>query len=242
MADRSRITKETGEHAGKSPAQPGRTGPKVGRRGARRRVFPGFWASCRRDYRTQKTACPLKEQQDCSNSLSTSAPAQALVERTLNLVASPLRGKPGESEGRAMSRKTEASVASDCRLPSCLCLEKDGKRRFAATAPAKGGTPTVGAIVLMPDPRNILPNAESLIKTMFLRIGGHAYQVASFAQASQMFCIARDKNAEGASNTPSPLIVDDAGSAIAHVSYNGRVWPGDTWTVGAMPLYENRVV
>jgi hypothetical protein len=67
-----------------------------------------------------------------------------------------------------------------------------------------------------------------------------AYQVASYAQASQMFCIARDKAGEGASNTPSPLIVDDAGSVIAHVSYNGRVWPAEAWTVDAIPLYDNR--
>ncbi|WP_334401377.1 hypothetical protein [Bradyrhizobium sp. AZCC 2289] len=140
-----------------------------------------------------------------------------------------------------MSRKTEAMVTSDCRLPTRLSLEEDRALRFAARARAKGGTPTVGAIVLIPDPRNILPHAKSPIKAMFLRVGGNAYQVASFAQASQMFCVARDKSGEGASNTPSPLIVDDAGSVIAHVSYNGRVWPGDAWTVDAMPLYDNRV-
>jgi hypothetical protein len=76
---------------------------------------------------------------------------------------------------------------------------------------------------------------------MFLQVGGKAYQVTSFAQASQMFCTARDKHGEGSSNTPSPLIVDDAGSVIAHVSYNGRVWSGDAWTIDAIPLYDNRV-
>jgi hypothetical protein len=140
-----------------------------------------------------------------------------------------------------MSRKTEAIVTSDCRLPSRLSLEEDRARRFAGIACAKGGTPTVGAIALIPDSRNILPRAENLIKAMFLRVGGNSYQVASFAQASQIFCIARDKNGEGASNTPSPLIVDDAGTVIAHVSYNGRVWPGVAWAVGAMPLFDNRV-
>jgi hypothetical protein len=131
-------------------------------------------------------------------------------------------------------------VTSDCRLPS-LKLEEDSARRFAARARVEGGTPSVGAIVLMPDFRNISPRAKSPIKAMFLRVGGNAYQVTSFAQASEMFCLAREKNGEGASNTPSPLIVDDAGSVIAHVSYNGRVWPGDAWTVDAMPLYDNRV-
>lgn len=81
----------------------------------------------------------------------------------------------------------------------------------------------------------------ALSKLMFLQVGGRRYPVASFAQASQMFCIARDKNGEGASNTPSPLIVDDAGSVIAHVSYNGRVWPGADYATDATPLYDNRV-
>lgn len=105
---------------------------------------------------------------------------------------------------------------------------------------SKPGIPSVGAAILTPDLRNISPRAETPTKAMFLRVGGKAYEVASLAQASQMFCIARDKNGQGASNTPSPLIVDDTGSIIAHVSYNGRVWPGDAWTVDAIPLYDNR--
>src|ERR1700736_5998415 len=142
-----------------------------------------------------------------------------------------------------MSCKTGAMVTSDYRLPRRFGLEEDRARRFATRARAKGGTATVGALVPGPDPRKILPPAENLIKAMFLHVGGKAYQVASFAQASQMFCIARDKNGEGASNTPSPLIVDDAGSVIAHVSYNGRIWAGAAaaWTSDARPLYDNRV-
>ena len=77
-------------------------------------------------------------------------------------------------------------------------------------------------------------------KTMVLQVGEHRYQVATFAQASRMFCIARDKNGEGASNTPSPKIVDEAGAVIAHVSYNGRVWAGATYVPDATPLYDNR--
>jgi hypothetical protein len=78
-------------------------------------------------------------------------------------------------------------------------------------------------------------------KTMFLKVGRRRYPIATFAQASQMFCIARDKAGEGSSRTPSPLIVDDAGAVIGHVSYNGRVWPGPTWTADCTPLYDNRV-
>jgi hypothetical protein len=140
-----------------------------------------------------------------------------------------------------MSRRTGTIVTSDYRLPRHFNLEEDKARRFATRVRAQGGTATVGALVLGPDLRKVLSRAEKLIKPMFLHVGGKTYQVASFAQASQMFCIARDKNGAGASNTPSPLIVDDAGSVIAHVSYNGRVWPGDAWTVDAMPLYDNRV-
>jgi hypothetical protein len=139
-----------------------------------------------------------------------------------------------------VSCKTEATVISDCRLANSLSLE-DRPCRFAARARAKAGTPTVGATALNPGLRNILPRAETAAKVMFLRVGGKAYEVASFAQASQMFCIARDKHGEGSSNTPSSFIVDDAGSVVAHVSYNGRVWPGDAWTVGVVPLYDNRM-
>lgn len=74
-------------------------------------------------------------------------------------------------------------------------------------------------------------------KTMFLKVGRKLYQVATFAQASQMFCIARDANGEGASNTPTPLIVDETGSVIGHVSYNGRVWAGPSYVAGSQPLF-----
>lgn len=135
-----------------------------------------------------------------------------------------------------MSCKSEATVKSDYRLPSGLSREEGAACHPPALGRAKAGT----TIVLIPDLRNVLPLENNLIKAMFLRVGGKAYQVVSFAQASQMFCIARDKNGEGASNTPSPLIVDDTGSVIAHISYNGRVWPGDVWTLDAIPLYDNR--
>lgn len=81
---------------------------------------------------------------------------------------------------------------------------------------------------------------EDRTEVMWLCIGNTAYQVASFEQASRMFCAARDKFGEGASNTPAPFIVDHTGSVVAHVSYNGRVWPGAHWTESAKPLYDNR--
>ena len=110
-----------------------------------------------------------------------------------------------------MSSRSQARVTSGRPLTSGLGTRNVGCRS-SARARAKAGTPTAG-VVLIPDLRNVLPLAN---KAMFLQIGGKVYQIASFAQASQMFCIARDRHGEGASNTPSPLIVDDAGSIIAH--------------------------
>jgi hypothetical protein len=73
---------------------------------------------------------------------------------------------------------------------------------------------------------------------MFMKVGGRLYPVATFAQASRRFCIVRNLAGQGAGNTPTPLIVDGAGSVIGHVSYNGRVWSGAEWTPNAMPLYQ----
>jgi hypothetical protein len=138
-----------------------------------------------------------------------------------------------------MSYKSESTVKTDYRLPRGS--REEGGCRLPASARAKAGTPPVGPTVPISYLRNAVPLASSSLKAMFLQVGGKAYQVTSFVQASQMFCIARDKNGEGASNTPSPLIVDDAGLVIAHVSYNGRVWSGDAWTIDAILLYDNRV-
>jgi hypothetical protein len=54
----------------------------------------------------------------------------------------------------------------------------------------------------------------TLAKTMFLQVGRKRYAVATFEQASQMFCIARDKMGEGSSKIPSQRIVDENGEAI----------------------------
>jgi hypothetical protein len=78
-------------------------------------------------------------------------------------------------------------------------------------------------------------------KTMFLELGRKRFQIASFEEASRMFCLAREKMGEGASRTPSPHIVDERGEVIAHVSYNGRVWTGASYVSGSLPLYDNRV-
>lgn len=80
----------------------------------------------------------------------------------------------------------------------------------------------------------------SLTKTMFLQIGRRRFQVATFEEASRMFCTTRDKGGEGASRTPTPPIVDEFGNVIGYVSYNGRIWAGATYIAGTQPLYDNQ--
>lgn len=86
---------------------------------------------------------------------------------------------------------------------------------------------------------------SALTKTMFLQVGQRRYSVATFEQASQMFCAARDKLMleQGSSKISSQMIVDEHGETIGHVSYNGCVWPGSplAWAPGSVPLYDNRV-
>jgi hypothetical protein len=76
--------------------------------------------------------------------------------------------------------------------------------------------------------------------TLTLKIGRRAYSVPSYADASRMFCAARDKSGLGASRVPTPLIYDANGQQVAYVSYNGRVWAGSPrdWQPGRTPLCE----
>lgn len=78
-------------------------------------------------------------------------------------------------------------------------------------------------------------------RELFLQIGQRRYQVASFEQASDMFCTARDASGLGASEIEErALIVSNTGVILAHVSYNGRVWAGPEYVADATPLYDNR--
>lgn len=78
-------------------------------------------------------------------------------------------------------------------------------------------------------------------EVIFLQLGHTRYEVASLQQASEMFCAARDRSGEGASNTPTPTIVTADGRVIGRISYNGRIWPDETWTTDSRPLFDNRV-
>jgi hypothetical protein len=70
-------------------------------------------------------------------------------------------------------------------------------------------------------------------------VGSRRIPVASLAEASELFCAARDHFGLGGDQTPTPEIADASGTVIAHISYNGRVWPGDDllWTPDTEPLY-----
>jgi hypothetical protein len=83
-------------------------------------------------------------------------------------------------------------------------------------------------------------------ETIYVQIGKRRFQVSSFREASEMFCKARDQfsfqTGCGASKTPEAAIVNDAGEAVARISYNGRVWPIAEWHPDMLPLYDNRTV
>lgn len=71
-------------------------------------------------------------------------------------------------------------------------------------------------------------------------VGKRRYSVSSLAEASAMFCAARDKAGTGASRTPTPMVYNAAGDLVAHISYNGRVWSGHPrdWTPETKPMME----
>jgi hypothetical protein len=83
------------------------------------------------------------------------------------------------------------------------------------------------------------PAPETAPAVYSMRVGRKVYPVASLAEASRLFCAARDAHGEGASRTPVPVIFRN-GDAWGHVSYNGRVWshlPG-AWSPDDAPVYD----
>lgn len=58
----------------------------------------------------------------------------------------------------------------------------------------------------------------------------NSVQVNSFLEAKQKCMDFIDKNDLGGGNWSGGLIMDDNNKVIAHVSYNGRVWEGASWT------------
>ena len=76
-------------------------------------------------------------------------------------------------------------------------------------------------------------------KVMYLQIGYKRFEIASFEEASLKFCMVRDRAGRGASQTPTPMIIDNGGGVIGHVSYNGRVWSGPVHSPKSELLYDN---
>ena len=69
---------------------------------------------------------------------------------------------------------------------------------------------------------------------MKLRIGNRLTQeVATLAEASEVYCAARDASGEGGSTFPIGRLPGH------HVSYNGKVWAGNPkdWKAGNAPAY-----
>jgi hypothetical protein len=75
---------------------------------------------------------------------------------------------------------------------------------------------------------------------MKAKIKGRTYKVASLEEAAAKFRQVRDAEVQagrgGASRMRDGEVFDDAGKAIARISYNGRVWAPGPWTSGAEPL------
>lgn len=66
-----------------------------------------------------------------------------------------------------------------------------------------------------------------------------AFPVSSLKEASEVYCAARDKSGLGATRWFEGVVVNDQGTKIARISYNGRVWPYRPWREGMTPLYDN---
>jgi hypothetical protein len=70
----------------------------------------------------------------------------------------------------------------------------------------------------------------------------HVTAVKDYAEASGIVEELREQHMEmghGNSTFPRMTIVDlSTGATVAHVSWNGKVWPGEQWTPDSKPLYE----
>ena len=76
--------------------------------------------------------------------------------------------------------------------------------------------------------------------TMIVKFNSKAFKVSGFEEASRVYSTVRDKSGKGASKWADGFVTDINGTTIARISYNGRVWPLEAWTVGQKPLYDNR--
>ena len=63
--------------------------------------------------------------------------------------------------------------------------------------------------------------------------------VTDWADASRRYSRRRDTSGLGASAFPEGVLLLDE-TAIARISYNGRIWPLTHWTPGVEPIFDNR--
>lgn len=84
--------------------------------------------------------------------------------------------------------------------------------------------------------------ATQIAEPIFLKVGAFLFQIESLKQASEIYCASRDAYGEGASGTPECKVVTADHREVAHISYNGRVWPAGGYQSDIAPLYDNRAV
>lgn len=62
--------------------------------------------------------------------------------------------------------------------------------------------------------------------------------LASLEACQRAYSIARDLSGLGASRFGTGEVLEESGQVIAHISYNGRLWPPLPWTPDMQPLAE----
>jgi hypothetical protein len=68
--------------------------------------------------------------------------------------------------------------------------------------------------------------------------GQKGKQVASLAEASALYCAARDRGVGRGASKFRPGEIHENGVLIARISYNGKVWPAEDWHPGQVPLLD----
>ncbi len=73
---------------------------------------------------------------------------------------------------------------------------------------------------------------------LFIEWNGRRFPVESYEDASRKWDEFRAAADAGSSALGQAQIRDQTGKQVAHISYNGRVWPGERWERGLTPLYD----
>ena len=66
--------------------------------------------------------------------------------------------------------------------------------------------------------------------------GQKGKEVKDFAEASALYCKARDHGRGQGASKFRPGEIRENGKLIARISYNGNVWPPEDWFSGMRPL------